>query len=365
MTSHPTDELRDGLARLAHRRLDDEPGVRIENLRRLSGGANQQTWSFDLLSPRMRQALVMRRAAQATLAARAEGDEGGLPGGLRSEARLIALAAEEGVPVPTIRHVLEQDDGLGEGFIMERLDGETLGRRIARDPRFEQARRTLAFDCGRTLARIHRIQLPDDLAMRCAPARTELEHYRQLHRRHGTDKPVFELAMRWLEDHLPATDIALAPVHGDFRNGNLMVDDDGLRAVLDWELAHLGDPMEDLGWLCVNSWRFGVHDRPVGGFGTREQLFAGYESQGGRVDPGRVFFWEVLGTLKWGVMCEKMAHAYLSGAEPSVERAAIGRRSSETEIDLLALLLPRRPRRPPQASPPGKGDAHHTADPGR
>ena len=112
-----------------------------------------------------------------------------------------------------------------------------------------------------------------------------------------------------------------------------------MRGVLDWELAHLGDPLEDLGWLCVNSWRFGNIDLPVGGFGLREDLFAGYEAAGGRrVDPERVRFWEVVGSLKWGIMCMVMLSVFESGIDRSVERAAIGRRSSEAEIDLLALL---------------------------
>jgi aminoglycoside phosphotransferase (APT) family kinase protein len=152
---------------------------------------------------------------------------------------------------------------------------------------------------------------------------------------------VFELALRWLKAHAPAGDIALAPVHGDFRNGNLMVDERGLVAVLDWELAHLGDPMEDLGWLCVNSWRYGRIELPVGGFGTRAPLFDAYAAAGGVVDAQRVHYWEVFGTLKWGVICQSMAHAYFTGAERNVERIAIGRRASEAEIDLLALLAPR------------------------
>ena len=131
-------------------------------------------------------------------------------------------------------------------------------------------------------------------------------------------------------------------VHGDFRHGNLIIGPDGVRAVLDWELAHLGDPMEDLGWICVNSWRFGEIDKPVGGFGSREDLFAGYEAAGRRVDPERVMFWEVMGTLRWGVMCCGMMQRFRTGPEHSMERAMIGRRSSETEIDLLRLLAPRR-----------------------
>ncbi len=131
-------------------------------------------------------------------------------------------------------------------------------------------------------------------------------------------------------------------MHGDFRHGNLMIGPDGIRAVLDWELAHLGDPMEDLGWICVNSWRFGVIDKPVGGFGTYEELFSGYEAASGiAVDAARVKFWEVMGTLRWGVMCVGMMQRFRLGPDHSMERAMIGRRSSETEIDLLRLLAPR------------------------
>ena len=154
---------------------------------------------------------------------------------------------------------------------------------------------------------------------------------------------MFDLAFRWLEERAGTMSAEPTLVHGDFRNGNLMVGPDGVRAVLDWELAHRGDPMEDLGWISVNSWRFGEIDRPVGGFGSREELFAGYEAAGGaRVDPERVRFWEVLGTLKWGIMCAGMATSFASGADRSIERGTIGRRASETEIDLLRLLAPRR-----------------------
>jgi aminoglycoside phosphotransferase (APT) family kinase protein len=154
-------------------------------------------------------------------------------------------------------------------------------------------------------------------------------------------KPVFELALRWLTDHDPGPPQQEMLVHGDFRHGNLIIGSNGVRAVLDWELAHLGDPMEDLGWICVNSWRFGEIDKPVGGFGSREELFAGYEEAGRKVDADRVKFYEVLGTLRWGVMCGGMMQRFRLGPDHSMERAMIGRRASETEIDLLRLLAPR------------------------
>jgi aminoglycoside phosphotransferase (APT) family kinase protein len=154
-------------------------------------------------------------------------------------------------------------------------------------------------------------------------------------------RPVFELALRWLDRNDPGPSREVTLVHGDFRHGNLIIGTDGVRAVLDWELAHLGDPMEDLGWICVNSWRFGEIDKPVGGFGSREDLFAGYAEGGRTVDPDRVKFWEVMGTLRWGVMCCGMMQRFRMGPDHSMERAMIGRRASETEIDLLRLLAPR------------------------
>jgi hypothetical protein len=127
-------------------------------------------------------------------------------------------------------------------------------------------------------------------------------------------------------------------VHGDFRTGNLLVDAEGLRAVLDWELAHLGDPMEDLGWFCTRAWRFGS-PHPAGGFGSYEELFAAYgEAAELDVDPAIVRWWETLGSLKWGVMCMMQARAHLLGMTRSHELAAIGRRVCENEHDVLVLL---------------------------
>jgi aminoglycoside phosphotransferase (APT) family kinase protein len=142
----------------------------------------------------------------------------------------------------------------------------------------------------------------------------------------------------WLRDHLPPPRERRL-VHGDLRNGNMIIDAHGLQAVLDWEIAHLGDPMEDLGWVCVNSWRFGELDKPVGGFGPREELFAGYEAVSGQpVDPEEVRWWEVLGSLSWGVSCAAIGVADYSDGDRPLERAMIGRRASECEIDLLRLL---------------------------
>lgn len=334
-----TSSLREALGRAVAAHLREVRS--ITEPRRLSGGASQETWSFDALTGDGPLPLILRRkpgggVGDAPLLGSA------IP--LETEAALIDLAAGAKVPVPGVRFVLRPEDRLGSGFVMERLEGETIAPRILRDEALAAVRPRLARECGAILARIHslpREQLPQ---LAVAGAREQLEQYRSVYDRFDDPRPVFELAFRWIEAWTvrhPEDPATFGLVHGDFRNGNLMIAPDGVRGVLDWELAHVGDPMEDLGWICVNSWRFGRIDQPVGGFGSREELAAGYEAAGGApVDLEHVRFWEILGTLKWGIICTMMLFAFRTGGDRSVERAAIGRRASETEIDLLALLAP-------------------------
>ena len=330
---HDEAEVAAGLQQLAATLVAG--GSSVQGLQRLSGGASKQTWAFRVSGDAGSVPLVLRRAPAGS------GERTKATVGLEVEAQLIAAALNAGVPVPRIHHVLRPTDGLGTGFVMQHLGGETLGRRIVRDERFANARRVLARQCGQALARIHAIAIAELPPLRRGGPAAELQLQIDQHRSHRTARPMFELAFQWLRKNRPAEIAHPVLVHGDFRNGNLMVDAHGLAGVLDWELAHLGDPMEDLGWLCVNSWRFGCSELPVGGFGTRDDLFAGYAAAGGQVDVERVRYWEVLGTLKWGIVCETMLNAWLTGQEREVEKAVIGRRASESEIDLLALLAPR------------------------
>jgi aminoglycoside phosphotransferase (APT) family kinase protein len=322
------------LAEVARKHIDGATG--IAGLKRLSGGASQEIWSFDATTSDGAVPLILRRAPGGVR----DTGRSGTAVALETEAELIRLAGAAGVPVPPVRHVLTEDDGIGQGFVMDRIPGETLARKILRDEEFAEARPKLARQCGEVIARLHKIDKATLPQLRVATGKDEVEQYFQTYKQLDYPHPVFELAFRWLRDNAPPDTTELTLVHGDFRNGNLMIGPDGLRAVLDWEIAHVGDPMADLSWICINPWRFGNIDMPVGGFGTREDLFAGYEAGGGdKVDPARVKFWEVLGTLKWGVMCMGMASAFLQG-DRSVERATIGRRSSETEVDLMRLLAP-------------------------
>jgi len=326
-------DIAEALRASAARALGGAPVIRKPV--HLSGGASQDSWRFELERDGQVEPMVLRRSpggrdrsAMATV-------------GLGTEASLLRAAERAGVPVPAVRWELAPEDGLGLGYVMAAVAGETLPKRILRDDAYAEARAILAWQCGETLARLHAVadgELPELPEL---GARNQLGMLRQVYKSFGEHRPVMELGFRWLAENAPnSVDATL--VHGDFRNGNLMVGEDGLRAVLDWELAHRGDPMEDLGWLCVPSWRFGALDKPAGGFGEREDLFAGYEAVSGRtVDRERVRYWEVFGILKWGVICLIQAFTHLRGEQRSVELATIGRRVSETEIDLLAALHPR------------------------
>lgn len=317
-----------GLEDLFGRRLSGP--VTVDQLRRITAGASAQTWAFNLRSDAGEQELILRCGQDASQFGGALNKS--------AEAEVIVAAVSAGVVAPAVVAELQAVDGLGEGFIMQRVNGETLPPKILRDPRYQHAREILASQCGQTLAAIHSVApaaLPNLVR---SGAAEQLAYYRLAYRGYQQSLPVFDYAFRWLAENPPPSSEAVL-VHGDFRNGNLMVGEDGLRAVLDWELAHVGDPMEDLGWLCVNSWRFGQIDKPVGGFGYREDLYRAYSAASGReVDPAAVKYWELFGVLKWGVICLYQCDVHLQGHERSVERAAIGRRVSECELDIIDLL---------------------------
>lgn len=324
----------DALSRLAPK-LGGE-GARLEGPERLSGGASMETWAFAVDGPKGRQELILRRRPPSATPTESED---GRAVGLAVEAALIRAASAAGVPAPPVAHVCTDEDGLGEAYVMGRVAGETLGRKIVGDPRFEAVRPKLARQCGELLGRLHAVTPPAGLTLRVADAAAELDKYEEVYRQSGAERPVIELAFRHLRTRAPAARTPVL-VHGDFRNGNLMIDPEkGVAAVLDWELAHLGDPAEDLGWLCVNSWRFGRADKPVGGFGDYQDLLEGYAAGGGHdVDLSQVLYWQALGSLKWGVMCLIMYMSFQTNTEAGVERAVIGRRVSETEIDILRIL---------------------------
>lgn len=330
------------------------PGFeRLTACERLSAGASRETYRLSVVLDGAARTLALRRAPGVGQSAMGAGP------GLNIEAKLFSAAKSAGVPGPDVLLVLQPEDGLGAGFAMDWISGETLGGKIVRSPELEGARRSLARQCGQILARLHSVDVqaaglgdaldsftPDHIVRKTHAAYLEL----------NSPQPMIDFTALWLLKNLPPHR-PLTLVHGDFRNGNLIVEpNEGVVAVLDWELAHVGDPMRDLGWLMTRSWRFGANAKAVGGFGEPEDLFAGYESVSGhKVDRKAVHFWEVFGSFWWAVGTLSMAQSFRNGSETSVERPAIGRRSSECQIDCVNMLIPGWARRP-QAAVSSAGD---------
>jgi aminoglycoside phosphotransferase (APT) family kinase protein len=308
----------------------------IDGLARESGGASRQTWSFDALVGGRRHELILRRDPPS--ASKGERERSAALD-RATEFRVLRAAWQAGVRAPEVLFELLAEDGLGEAYVMRRIGGTAIARKLLRDQPYAGARLKIAGQLGEILARIHAVDVRTLPALAHREAADHIESLRGLLDTLGQPQPVFELALSWLDRRKPARTPAPVLVHGDYRTGNYLADETGVTAILDWEGAHLGDPVEDLGWLCVKSWRFGAIDKPAAGFGSREELWDAYERASGRkVDRLRAHWWEVFGTVHWGVICLNQAWKHLSGAIKSMEHAAIGRRAVETEVDLLQLL---------------------------
>ena len=337
MTVHANPEAESvatGLARALVRHFGRP--VSVEGLRRESGGASRQTWSFDAVAGERRDGLVLRRDPPLQPGAAAESSA---VIDRATEFRVLQAAHAAGVTAPEPLFALTPMDGLGDGFVMRRVAGTAIARKLLRDAPYAVARPRIPAQLGAILARLHATDTATLPPLAHREAADLIGGLRGVLDTLGYAQPVFELALSWLDRRKPPPAAKPVLVHGDFRTGNYLVDASGVTAILDWEGAHLGDPVEDLGWLCVKSWRFGAIDKPAGGFGSREELWKAYEAAGGgRVEPARARWWEVFGTVRWGIICHTQAHKHLSGAQKSMELASIGRHAVETEVDLLQLL---------------------------
>jgi aminoglycoside phosphotransferase (APT) family kinase protein len=315
--------------------LDDDE-VSVAEVERLAGGASREIWALTMRRRARDERIILRCGAPGEHRA----------GASAIEAAVMRAARAAGVPVPEVVAVAT---GTVDGMFLERVDGETVPSRILRSGEMARARSALARQCGAALGALHRASPPPGVR-----AVDRLEEYRGVLDELGAERPVLELAYAWLVDRRPAPR-PLVLSHGDFRLGNLVVGPDGLRAVLDWESAHLATPLEDLGWLCAPPWRFG-RAADVGGFGEVDELLAGYAEGGGpAVSTSELQWGIVLGTWVWAVGCMQQAERHRSGAMPSVDLAAVGRRVVENEADLLELVAPAGPRRPLPAPAAGSG----------
>lgn len=293
---------------------------RITDLRVLTGGASRATWAFDADG----RPLILRTGAPDDVHA-----------GMELEAAALRRAAAAGAPVPEILAADDSAAALGNPYLVcEFIAGETIVRKIARTLD-DESRPRLLRQCAQALAAIHRAD-PHGIDLQ---ATDPLDEWRAQLDEMGDTTATFEYAFRWLDRHRPAATPSVL-VHGDYRMGNLIVDDNGLAAVLDWELTHIGEALDDLAWFCIRAWRFGAPAaQGAGGLGSIEDFVTAYEEAGGAaVDRAALRWWIVAATLRWGVICRYQFERHRSGQTRSVELAAIGRRVCETEYDLLALM---------------------------
>lgn len=301
----------------------------VTNLNRLSGGANRETWSFEASTKEKQHSLIMQI------------DRDGmdrLNGTCERESRILRIAKLNGVPVPTVvASGFSEGSGSRSFSITEKMQGETIARKILRDSQWEHARGNLIHDMAKALAAIHKIDRSQFEGIQLSDIRDPLSSLNSIYEALDDPHPTFDFAFRWLKANQPKISESTF-VHGDFRLGNLLIDTSGLNAVLDWEIAQFGDPIQDLGWMCVRAWRFGS-DQRVAGLGSYDELIESYVQESGNdVSAATLLWWEIFGTLRWGIICLQMGGDFRKGHTNSLEIAAIGRRVAENEYDLLQAI---------------------------
>ena len=306
------------------------------NLVRMSGGASKEMWAFDVERGSQGIPMVLRINRTSPLPISID---------LESEFRLMKAAFDNGIQVPKpywfSREILEHPCA-----VLERVQGETIVRRLQRDDRYRRAREVITGQMGKSLAPIHLIPLQEgDLeylprrSRQGSPGLGELDFFEEIMRRYSPDPhPALELGLRWLRENLPKTERRTI-VHGDYRLGNVIFSESGLVSILDWELAHIGDPMEDLAFIAIQAWRFGNDRLPIGGVGTREEYYQAYEEAGGvPVDREAVRYWEVYGNLKWAIITILQMSPFVDGSSSSIELASLGRKTAEVELQLISMM---------------------------
>ena len=309
----------------------------VENLSKMSGGASKETWAFDLaMSGHELLPLVLRVNRRSPLTASI---------GLKDEFALMTEVHGAGIQVPR-PYWYGKDDSGRSFYVIQRIEGETIVTRLHKDVQYEKARDVMPAQLGKILARIHRIPSART-RFHFLPCRQEsgssalgqILFYEDLFRRYSPDPhPALELAIRWLKRNDPQPG-HLSLVHGDYRLGNVIFTEKGVRSVLDWELAHIGDPMEDVGYISVQAWRFGIDAKPIGGIGERADFYNAYEKAGGfSLDASSVQYWEIFGNLLWAIITILQMSPFLNGYSNSIELASLGRKTAEVELQLLTLI---------------------------
>ena len=315
-------------------------GTQVSGLSRLTAGASSESWRFDakISGQATPQPMILRRPPAEIGQSEIDSFARRLAPGRQHEAAILGILNDAGLPVPEVQFELEPADGLGTGYAMNFLDGAPLPHRILKDPDYEVARAALPGQIADFRHRLNALDgerfdfLPEDFAADQIKLFEEMLDWLEL------SHAGLELGLSWLRDHLPDP-VTAKLVHGDYRLSNYLITQTGLNAVIDWELTHRGDPLEDLGWLCVRSWRFSRPDLAAAGLTDRRSLLDCWNKVSGNQTPlQNLIFWEVLGNIKWAVLCLLQGQRYLSGSDTGIELAVIGRRVEEPVYDLIRLI---------------------------
>ncbi len=254
--------------------------VVIRNLFRFHGGAGRETWRFCAEGVRRSAWLVMRRDPVSSLIRTSR----------TAEFHALARAHAAGLPVPEPLFLDAAGERLGSpGFLMRCVDGGRAAGLFEADPYGVNAR-PLGTEVFGALGRLHALAPAEDdrAALPFQPPAERLAHWAaelDAHARHP--QPIARAALRWLIAHCPDPSGPPALVHGDFRSGNFLFSPEGrLLALLDWEMAHLGDPMEDLAWAADPLWSHGERDLHgqgrVGALLPLPEAVAAWEAASGR-----------------------------------------------------------------------------------
>jgi aminoglycoside phosphotransferase (APT) family kinase protein len=322
-------------------RMPEARDLTVTGVARVGGGASRETWTLDARwtesGQKREQGFIIRRDPPASL----------LESNNSLEFELYTALAGSGIPVPKVRWIEPDGASLDRPFfVMERLPGSSdgTGAVLAQSPDHADLRPIVTRQHAEILAKIHafdidRVPSLDRPKSAADSAMHEIERWeRTMHADTLEPQPTFELAFSWLKRHLPPPPERLAIVHGDYRTGNFLIDKSGITGVLDWEMAHAGDPIEDIGWLCMKPWRL-ARDERIGGICTRDEFIEIYEKAGGvKVDRDALKFWEVFSNVKFGIIFITGTKSIVQGKTADITLALTAFINPGLEIELLELI---------------------------
>ena len=313
------DELSQRLQAYVVERLPDEENPRVRALERIHGGASRETYRFRLslgAGPEQRgRPLILRRDPPGSCI---ETDR-------RNEFEAYRAFADTslGVPVPEMLWLEEDERWLEHPFfVMQEITGYEASPVAITQPPYADHAEAYGREKYEILGRIARAK-PERIGILShftapAPAdcwQRELARWEEvLDEDEPGPQPIIRAAIRWLRAHPPPPPLRVGMVHGDYRTGNFLYDRrGGIHGILDWEMAHLGDPLEDLAWGLNPIWRF-ARDGRAGGLAPREDAIRIWERASGlRADPVALRWWEVFSCVKGQSIWMSGAHEFAAG----------------------------------------------------